>query len=55
MVTSLLAMLGRRYGIHILYDWGDGVGMAYTTAFNFMVAGAALMYLGLANYRTNHE
>ena len=44
--SSASAVIGRLAGIRWMYDWGDGVGMAYTTAMDFFLLGVVLLLLG---------
>lgn len=56
MVSSTFALLGRHYGVRWMYDWGDGIGMAYTSALNFFLLGVVLYLLGrLEHKETNHD
>lgn len=45
VVTSLAVVVGRLNGWRWAYDWGDGVGMAYTTAVNFFAVGVAFLFV----------
>lgn len=47
VLTSVCVVVGRMAGVRWLYDWGDSVGMAYTTAVNFAVVGVALWVIGM--------
>ena len=55
MATSACASFGRYYGIRWLYDWGDGIGMAYSTALNFFLLGVVLYVLGRIERNKPHE
>jgi len=54
MASSASAGLGRALGIVWMYDWGDGIGMAYSTAANFFLLGLVLTLLGKTEHAKNN-